>query len=305
MHKPPMDLLSLPGDFKIQIFKKLDWRNLKNLKLVCKDLYFVIEKNIRFLGRPKVYSLSITYDEIKISKVDYRFILTEDTWRGGLLKVVEFSNFTEIKELRLTNGLNGEYISIHYESYSSRDFSRYTFSTGLKNGRCYRDYPFVTIKNSRKFGILYDGNLLKMDSLGRFRLFEENGPCSVGKKIAMDFLTDNPMLEYEKAPTNVCKLIDIQITNHLLELRLLNPENTCVRKGFKLLFNKVYKYGVVRQKYYSKLFDKIKFNSNLVEKNNHDVYLISSSMKCSKCGVKHGNFILYDKDSKEFSITLH
>uniref|UniRef100_A0A0N5BKI8 DUF2156 domain-containing protein n=1 Tax=Strongyloides papillosus TaxID=174720 RepID=A0A0N5BKI8_STREA len=212
--------------------------------------------------------------KVKYPKLTIILLLTKNTWRGRPLKVVEFSSddeydiflnnidFKEIKKLRLTNGLDGEYISIYYESYSSRDFSRYTFSTGLKNGRCYRDYPFVTIKNSRKFGMLYDGNLLRMESPRRLGLFEENGPRSIGKKIAMDLLTDNSMLEYEKAPTNARKSLDIQITNHLLELGLLNPGNTCGRKGFKLLFNKVYKYGVVRQKYYSKLFDKIKFNSN-------------------------------------------
>uniref|UniRef100_A0A0N5BUW5 F-box domain-containing protein n=1 Tax=Strongyloides papillosus TaxID=174720 RepID=A0A0N5BUW5_STREA len=314
MDKPAMDLLSLPDDFKLQILKKLEWNTLKDVKLVCKKLYSLIERNIQSLDKPKVCSLSITYDGIKIFKVDYKFILTEDTWGSTNSKVIEFSNddeyekflknidLTEIQVLRFKNLLNGEYISVHYESDFGEGFSTYDFYVKLPNGKYNGKYFSTRVKNSEEFGILYDSNLLRKESLKKLGFFERNIPRSVGKKIAMGLITGNSILEYGNAPTDTRIPLYIQLTSHLFKLGLLNPENTCGRKGFKLLFNEVSKFGVSRQRLYRKFFDKIKFRNNFLEENNDERYSIMNSMTCSKCFSEHSNILFYHKSSRTLEI---
>uniref|UniRef100_A0A0N5BUW2 F-box domain-containing protein n=1 Tax=Strongyloides papillosus TaxID=174720 RepID=A0A0N5BUW2_STREA len=314
MDKPALDLLFLPDDFKIQIFKKLDWRSLKNLKLVCKNFCLLIEKNTQSLDRPKVYSLAIVHDGIKISKVEYKFIFTEDTWGSTNSKVIEFGNddeyekflkninFTKIKQLRLKNLLNKECISVRDNSKFGSDFRTYTFSAKLPNGRYCGEYLSIKIKNNKKFGILYDGSILRMDSLRKLGLFERYGSYSVGKKIAMDLLTGNPMLEYDNVPTGTHKLLYAQIMDHLFGLGFFSLENTCGCKRFKLLFREVSKFNVSRQKLYRTFFDQKRFNNKLVEVNNHNVFSIKSSMNCSKCGIEHENSIVYRKNSEKLCI---
>uniref|UniRef100_A0A0N5BUW3 F-box domain-containing protein n=1 Tax=Strongyloides papillosus TaxID=174720 RepID=A0A0N5BUW3_STREA len=317
MDKPAIDLLSLPDNFKLQILKKLDWTSLVKLKYVCRDLYFLIERNIRVLESPKVCSMKIYYIENEISGAYYRLMNTEGPRRYGSLKHVKFSNgeeyenflkridFTGIELFELGNLSNTEYIFVRYEDDSDKDFSTYTLSGRSQTGRFRYSYLSIVIKRSRKFGILYDSNILRKESLRKLGFFGNNRLRLVGKKIAMDLLTDNPMLEYENTPTVICKPLHVQIVNHLFELGLFNPENTCGRKGFTLVFHGLSKFGVLRERFYRKLFDKTKLNNNLVEENNDDVFSIKSSMNCSKCRVKHENSMIYYKNSKELSIMLH
>uniref|UniRef100_A0A0N5BYV7 F-box domain-containing protein n=1 Tax=Strongyloides papillosus TaxID=174720 RepID=A0A0N5BYV7_STREA len=310
MDKPAMNFVFLPGDLKLQIFKKLDWETLKDLKLVCKDFYILIGENTQFLDRPKVHSLLIVFDENKISRVSFMLVLTGE--RDGLAKDIEFSNddeyenflkkidVTKLRFLNFQNGANVEFVHVRCESFSGANSCKYTFSARLSNGRrCILHYLFVETKSSTEFGILYGCNFLKKDSLGKLGLFEGNGPHLVEKKITVDLLVGSPMLGYEIVPIDTRKLIDIQVMNHLFELGFFNPEDTCDRKQFILIFDKVYKFGVLRQNFYREFFDKITFNNNLIEKNNRNRYMIMSSMRCSKCGIEHQNSIYYRRDSKE------
>uniref|UniRef100_A0A0N5B2V9 Mut7-C domain-containing protein n=1 Tax=Strongyloides papillosus TaxID=174720 RepID=A0A0N5B2V9_STREA len=153
--------------------------------------------------------------------------------------------------------------------------------------------------------MIYDGNILRKESLRKLGFFENDGTRLVGKKIAMDLLTGNPILEYENSPTDTRKTLHVQTTNHLFKLGLFNPDNTCGRIRFTLIFQDLYKFGILRERFYRKLFEKINFNNNLMEENNDKVYSITSYMNCSKCGVKHENSLLYDKDLKELHITLN
>ena len=74
--------------------RKLDWETLKDLKLVCRDFYLTIAKNIQTLDRPKAYSMTIGYDGSKISSVLYRLMLTGNVGgRGSLKHVSSFSTF--------------------------------------------------------------------------------------------------------------------------------------------------------------------------------------------------------------------
>uniref|UniRef100_A0A0K0G061 F-box domain-containing protein n=1 Tax=Strongyloides venezuelensis TaxID=75913 RepID=A0A0K0G061_STRVS len=314
MDNPPVNFVSLPENLKLQIFKELDWQTLKNLKLVCKDFCLTIEANIKSLDRPKVYSMSIGYDGTKISSILYRLMLPEIIEGRGPLKTILFSsddegeNFlknidcTEIKGLCLRKGSNVEYISVHCQSYSGGDFSMYNFSTRLQNERSFKMRLYIRINSSGKFGILYDGDFLRNESLKKLGFFEKNGIHSVGKKIVMDLLTGYPMLEYKNANTSTRNPLDIQIMNHLFELGFFNPENTCGRQRFKLHFNEVAKFGYFGKNFYKRLLDKIKFNNNLVKGNNRNVYSVSSSIKCSVCGVEHEISILYRKKCKQLCI---
>uniref|UniRef100_A0A0K0FGR1 F-box domain-containing protein n=1 Tax=Strongyloides venezuelensis TaxID=75913 RepID=A0A0K0FGR1_STRVS len=317
MDNPEMDLLSLPDEFKLQIFKKLNWNILKNVKLVCKNFYLLIEKNIQSLDRPKANSVSICYKEDKISRVDYSLIVTEDTFLREPTKRVDFGNddnyekflknidFTEIKHLCLRNHSSKEFISVRYYCKFGSDFSTYNFSAKLPNGRYCRKYISFRIRNSKKFGILYDCTILSKESLRKLGLFERCGPYFVGKKIVMDLLTGNSMLEYENIPINTHKLLYAQIMDHLNELRFFSLENTCNHKRFKLFFHKTSKFEVFWKNFYREFFDQIRFNNKVVEINNHNVCsLKSSSIKCSICGIKHEYSIVYEKNSKTLCIQL-
>uniref|UniRef100_A0A0N5BI57 F-box domain-containing protein n=1 Tax=Strongyloides papillosus TaxID=174720 RepID=A0A0N5BI57_STREA len=314
MDEPTIDFVSLPENFKLQIFKELDWETLKNLKLVCKNFYLIIEKNIQSLDRPKAYSMSIGCYGTKITSVSYRLILTGNVGERGSLKTVFFNSYdesenflknidpTEIKEFCLINGSNREYVSVQCEIYHSENFFKYNFSTRFQNEKYFEIHLYNRINSSRKFGILYDGHFLKKESLRKLGLFEEDESHSVGRKIAMNLLTGNPMLKYENALTGAHNPLYIQIMKHLFEIGFFNLENTCNRNGFKLYFDEVSKFGVPRQKFFRKVFDKIKFNNSLVEEDNDYVYSIKSSMKCSKCGIEHRISVLYRKILKDLWI---
>uniref|UniRef100_A0A0N5CBN8 F-box domain-containing protein n=1 Tax=Strongyloides papillosus TaxID=174720 RepID=A0A0N5CBN8_STREA len=71
MDENEANLISLPDNFKVPIFKQLDWKTLKKLKSVCRDFYFVIERNIRRLARPKILSLLLDCDESGIPGACY------------------------------------------------------------------------------------------------------------------------------------------------------------------------------------------------------------------------------------------
>uniref|UniRef100_A0A0N5BTH8 F-box domain-containing protein n=1 Tax=Strongyloides papillosus TaxID=174720 RepID=A0A0N5BTH8_STREA len=71
--EPTINFLSLPENFQLQIFKKLDWKSLVNLKLVCRDFYFMIKRNIERLDRPKVDELEVVCDREKVGYFRYSF----------------------------------------------------------------------------------------------------------------------------------------------------------------------------------------------------------------------------------------
>uniref|UniRef100_A0A0N5CHN3 Protein kinase domain-containing protein n=1 Tax=Strongyloides papillosus TaxID=174720 RepID=A0A0N5CHN3_STREA len=96
-------------------------------------------------------------------------------------------------------------MSVDYENDSSENFSMYNFSARLPNRRFNRSYLSIEFEKSRKFGKLYDGNLLRKESLRKLGILRKNGIRSVGKGIAVDLLTGNPMLKYEDVPTDARK----------------------------------------------------------------------------------------------------
>uniref|UniRef100_A0A0K0FSD4 F-box domain-containing protein n=1 Tax=Strongyloides venezuelensis TaxID=75913 RepID=A0A0K0FSD4_STRVS len=318
MDKPAMDLLSLPDDFKLQILKKLDWKSLKDLKLVCRDLYFLIEQNVQSLDRPKVHTLSIGYDEIKVYRIGYSLMIDESIFLDAPTKRVEFNNdgeyenflksmdFTKIKVFSLYNVSKRGSIRIHKDLHSHEHYSSTcTVFAKLPKGKSRFETFFTIILTNKKLVIPYNCDLLRIQSLRRLGIFEGNKTSLVIKKIIMDILTGNPKLEYKSARTDNSKPLYIQITNQLFKLGLLNPENACVRKGFKLYFGGISKFDVLKQEFYRKFFGKIKFRDDLVVKDNGEGYSIMNSMACSKCDTEHKNFLFYSKSCGSLHIGFH
>uniref|UniRef100_A0A0K0G260 GIY-YIG domain-containing protein n=1 Tax=Strongyloides venezuelensis TaxID=75913 RepID=A0A0K0G260_STRVS len=136
-------------------------------------------------------------------------------------------DLNEIRMLYYENLLNGELLFVDYNSSLDEVFPRCDFYTRLPNGRFCFDYLSIRIEGSRKFGILYDGNLHRNESLKKLGLFERNETRLFRRKIAIDLIYGNSISEYVSAPTYARKSVDIQITNRLYKLGLLNPGNTC------------------------------------------------------------------------------
>uniref|UniRef100_A0A0N5BI58 F-box domain-containing protein n=1 Tax=Strongyloides papillosus TaxID=174720 RepID=A0A0N5BI58_STREA len=207
MDKLELNLLSLPDNFKLKIFKELDWKTLKNLKLVCRDFCFIIEKNIQCLDKPKS-CLEIFYNQYRPFRVGYDLKGSENTWTFQTSKVVEFSNdceyenflknkdFTRINHLFIENVANEGFIRLYNISCPSENFSTLDFSASLPNAIPSLEYLFIKIFITKGFRIPYNSNLLREQSLRKLGLYKENESSLVIKKIIMDILTNNPMLDY-------------------------------------------------------------------------------------------------------------
>uniref|UniRef100_A0A0K0G303 F-box domain-containing protein n=1 Tax=Strongyloides venezuelensis TaxID=75913 RepID=A0A0K0G303_STRVS len=321
MLKITMDFISLPDVFKLQILEELHWRDLNNLKLVCKDLYFIVVENIEKLDKPKVDYIHIYYSKDKIMGAYYALKHTENRLRSDTFKTVEFDDdheyecflknkdFTEIKILVFENRATEDIISIRDSDYDTCGiigeielfhemnlrFRKYCFYN-------VNDYRFhiaffnresepleITISSTEELRIQCDGNVLRKDSLRKWGLFEENGIRSVGKKIVTDLLTGNSLLEYENVSADINTPNFIQVTNHLYELGLFNLENLCNRKRIQLSFTVDGGFTVSDVDFYIEFFDMIKFNGNFVVENYGEQFYIWSSIDCSKCGVRHRN----------------
>uniref|UniRef100_A0A0N5BM70 F-box domain-containing protein n=1 Tax=Strongyloides papillosus TaxID=174720 RepID=A0A0N5BM70_STREA len=175
------NLLLLPDDFKLQIFKKLGWESLKELKLVCKDLYFLIERNIHCLDRPKISHLLVNCNYLGIRRFYYTITGTENPLTS-IEKVVEFENepkcflrnmdFTKIKDCHIDDYFfNGQHLCVSSENHLRGEFFTLNFSIKLLNGKFREILLSTNAKEYRHFGILNRGNLLTIDSLKNIGFF--------------------------------------------------------------------------------------------------------------------------------------
>uniref|UniRef100_A0A0K0G302 F-box domain-containing protein n=1 Tax=Strongyloides venezuelensis TaxID=75913 RepID=A0A0K0G302_STRVS len=318
-----MDLITLPEEYQLQIFEKLHWKDINNLKLVCKNFYFTVVKNIEKLDRPKMDYLHLYYTEDGISRVRYAALKhTENILTSEKLNVVEIGydceyesflrdkNFTEIKILVFENTMNGESICIRDSEYyideSVDDISTFYVYDIFFNRRYFCDvdnYRFhihsfsgmlgsltFTISSSEKLIIPYNDSVLRREFLRKWGLFKRNESHLFMKKITMDVITGNPLLEYGNTSNDSPAFI--QVTNHIYELRLFNLENLCNRKPIQLTFRVEGGFTALDEEFYREFSDKIKLNSNFVIEGDGNTSLIESSDNCSKCGVKHENAIL-------------
>uniref|UniRef100_A0A0K0FGQ7 F-box domain-containing protein n=1 Tax=Strongyloides venezuelensis TaxID=75913 RepID=A0A0K0FGQ7_STRVS len=314
--RPSMDFIDLPVDFKLQILKRFHWKDLNNLKLVCKNFYLTVVENVEKLDRPKVDCLKVCYGENKLLGADYDLKLTENLLTHGGLKHVEFSSdseyedflkdkdFTKIKELVLRDIENSTVVMVYDSSFVIGNISRYDFTISLSNGTPFSIPLYVSISSTKNLEIPYSDSVLRKESLKKMGLFERGGSRLVIKKILMDILTGNPMLEYQNISNDSAEPMFIHITNNLCELGFLKLENRCDSKQFKLCFFGSDKFGVLEKEFYRNLFGKIKYGNDLVVEDNDERYYILNSINCSKCGTQHKNFILYEKSFRAFHIHI-
>uniref|UniRef100_A0A0N5BKI6 F-box domain-containing protein n=1 Tax=Strongyloides papillosus TaxID=174720 RepID=A0A0N5BKI6_STREA len=318
MDKPAMDFISLPDDCKVQIFKELNWKDLVNLKLVCRDFYFTIEGNIQALDRPKVHSLRMFCGKYRPINVEYILWNTEHIiFRPGARKNARFKNtfeynnflrdksFTSVVRLAFNNIANTIVIKRFHSNLFSENHYKYHINITLSNRTSRLEPLSITISSTKKFLIPYNSNHLRRQCLRKWGLFKENGSILVMKKIIMDILTGNPFLEYNNTSTNSTKPFFIQISNLLYELGHFNPENRCNGGELKLSLRGAGEFTDLDDKFYRKFFGKMKFKYNTsLGKSGDKCRLIYNYLKCSKCGTDHINAIVNERFSEEKYILL-
>uniref|UniRef100_A0A0N5CGS2 F-box domain-containing protein n=1 Tax=Strongyloides papillosus TaxID=174720 RepID=A0A0N5CGS2_STREA len=314
-----MNSIGLPVELQLKIFKELSWKDVKNLKFVCKELHSTIVKNIETLDRPNVDYLHIYYTEDKISRVRYALKNNQNIWRIENLKVAVFGDdheyedflkdkdFTEVKFLAFENTMNGEMICLKDSDYNACgvindigafreirlfvdgyhfcNLDNYYFHIYLSN-RTWRPLE-VTISSPEKLRMPYSGSVLRKESLRKWGLFERDGSRLIMNKITMDIITSNPLLEYGNTSTDSPAFI--QVTNHLYELGLFNLENLCNRKPMQLTFTVYGGLTALDEEFYREFSDKIKFNGNFVVEDNDKMFLIENFGNCLKCHAEHRN----------------
>uniref|UniRef100_A0A0N5BFX9 Uncharacterized protein n=1 Tax=Strongyloides papillosus TaxID=174720 RepID=A0A0N5BFX9_STREA len=141
-----------------------------------------------------------------------------------------------------------------------------------------------------------------MKSLRKFGLFGKNESNSVVKKIVMDVVTGNPILQYESTSTDTTKTIFIQILNHLNQHGFFNLKNICDGRHVKLHFKGVGEATVLEKEFIKELYNEKKIKNSLANEINDNGYCLEDSIKCSKCGKEHKYSLLCDKYSREFYI---
>uniref|UniRef100_A0A0N5BQE6 F-box domain-containing protein n=1 Tax=Strongyloides papillosus TaxID=174720 RepID=A0A0N5BQE6_STREA len=309
-----MDLISLPKELKLQILKKLYWKDLKNLKLVCKDLYFTVVDNIEKLDRPNrpdVGYLKIYYSENKILGVDYKSRHSRINLRDRVVLHTEFSDeyeceifikhkdFTKIEKLIFEDVTNSAVITVE-DTYTTNGY-RIDVSLSDRTSEPLK----ITISSCNRLRIPYNGNIFRKESLRKMGLFERDGHRLVIKKIIMDIITGGPMLEYGNTSTDTNRPISIQITYQLCELGLFNLENRCKNEMLSFCIYWSGESEVLEEEFYRELYDKIKFNDSSVKDIDFQSYPSFISTKCSKCGNSHGNFIFFNESRKCLNIDLY
>uniref|UniRef100_A0A0N5C6X9 F-box domain-containing protein n=1 Tax=Strongyloides papillosus TaxID=174720 RepID=A0A0N5C6X9_STREA len=306
MDEPKGDFLSLPVVFKLQIFERLHWKDINCLQLVCKDFYLKVVENRERLDREEVNYLKVYYTENKILKVDYKTMCPVLGLEGIVSRCIEFSNnyeydyffrnkkITDMKELVFENTINGEIINLTNIGYHM-DFTLdnyYSFEISLSNGEFFSS-PLrrFEISTTEEIAIPYNGTILKKEFHRKISLFERNGSLLVMKKIAMDIITGDPLMEYENTSSAIAEPIFTSIANHLSELRFFKFENRCGGERLRLFFYGADKFDVLEKIFYRKFFNKINYGDELMVNNRETNYSITNSTNCPECDTQHENRI--------------
>uniref|UniRef100_A0A0N5BQV9 F-box domain-containing protein n=1 Tax=Strongyloides papillosus TaxID=174720 RepID=A0A0N5BQV9_STREA len=300
MDEPKGDFLSLPVVFKLQIFERLHWKDINCLQLVCKDFYLTVVENRERLDREEVNYLKVDYMRIKYSKSTTKQCALYSVWKIEFSNDYEYDYFlrnkkiTDIKELVFENTINGEIINVMNIGYHM-DFildNYYSFEISLSNGEFFSS-PLrrFEISTTEEIAIPYNGTILKKEFLRKISLFERDGSLLVMKKIAMDIITGDPLMEYENTSSVIAEPIFTSIANHLSELRFFKFENRCGGKRLRLFFYGADKFDVLEKEFYKKFFNKINYGDELMVNNRETNYSITNSTNCPECDTQHENRI--------------
>uniref|UniRef100_A0A0N5BM74 F-box domain-containing protein n=1 Tax=Strongyloides papillosus TaxID=174720 RepID=A0A0N5BM74_STREA len=318
-----MEFINLPEDFKLQIFKELQWKDINNLKLVCRDFYFIITKNIEQLDREELNCLTIYYDKNKIIKVEYRQVSNNELDINDILRSIEFNDDNEyeiflrnrkiinIKELIFENITKGDTITIRdYEYY----YFNINYDTSTTTNRAYeiclsKEYgacnACLTISSINKIiEIPYNTGTLKKELLEKMSIFKKDNYYLIISKIVLDILTNDPMLKHENISTintNIEPIFSNLIIN-MHKLGFLEFENNgrCSSKELYLCYSGEHEINAEEKKFYTELFNEIKHEDQLliIEERNFD---IENFKICLECGARHINKITLE-DSNNYRI---
>uniref|UniRef100_A0A0N5BI55 F-box domain-containing protein n=1 Tax=Strongyloides papillosus TaxID=174720 RepID=A0A0N5BI55_STREA len=315
MDEPTMSLLSLPDELMLPILKELRWRDLNNFKLVCRKFYLTIVKNIEKLDRPRVEHLKIFYDENKIFGADYSSMYFEIIEGHMVPHHVEFSNdreyedflkdkdFTQIKNLVFENITNGEIICVT-NTYDILRGGHCEYFSLISLSDTTSELLEITISNTKEFRIPYNGVLLKKESFKKMGLFERGRSQLFIKKIMMDILTGDPMLEYETTLGDTSEPIYIQIIHQLFKIGFFDLKKRCDIGRFSFHIHWNGGPAVLGEDFYRDLYEKIRLNNGSVEDVDFGLDDDLVFMRCSKCGYNHTNMVYYDESVKHIEICL-
>uniref|UniRef100_A0A0N5CDX1 F-box domain-containing protein n=1 Tax=Strongyloides papillosus TaxID=174720 RepID=A0A0N5CDX1_STREA len=305
-----MEFFSLPDVLQLRILKELHWEDVNNLKLVCRDFYLTIVKNIEKLDKPKVEYLKIVFDEWEIYRVEYSSKCFEVLIEDMPPHHADFSNnheyedflkdkdFTGIKSLVFENIDGGKVmIVVNTNDYMDEapDSDNYFSEMSLRDTTS--ESLQITVSRAKEFRIPYNGILLKKESLAKMGLFEEDGLYLIMKQITMDVIADSPMAKYGNTSTVVTKPVYAQIMDHVCDYR-------CVIEEFEFSIRRRGGLVVTQERFYKKLFE-TRFGNDSIENFVSGEYEKEVFMECSKCGGSHINYIVYDEFQKDIDIWLH
>uniref|UniRef100_A0A0N5B770 F-box domain-containing protein n=1 Tax=Strongyloides papillosus TaxID=174720 RepID=A0A0N5B770_STREA len=336
-----MDFLSLPENFQLQILKELDWKSLVNLKLVCRSLYFTIERNIEHLDRPKLGELEVICKRGKVKRLDYTLKNSNSHILETQRKIYFAKNkeqynrflkerdFTEVERLELFKewicdcSANEYYKHIKKENVVLLEINPHEFEfDGYHFNICedvetigditFDQYGverrFITIGTLSDAGwrkICYD-SCIKPNSLQELGFFEENGSKLIAVKLVMAHLTSNPNFNYNNVSTDRERPLHMEISECLFKYNYFNFEGRCNRKEIYFIFGLDFpSFSDFEKNFYREIFDKVKFGNNFEEFNgDFGSWLIETTMNCRKCGKKHLNRALFAIYESQWEILL-
>uniref|UniRef100_A0A0N5B771 F-box domain-containing protein n=1 Tax=Strongyloides papillosus TaxID=174720 RepID=A0A0N5B771_STREA len=317
--EPTINFLSLPENFQLQILKKLDWKSLVILKHVCRDFYFMIEKNMEHLDKPKVGELMIFCGHEKVKRLYYTLKhqnphLFIANWKCYTPKNNEQYNrflkerdFTEVKELRFHNHDKFETVRIVEHRPHENEFDGHFFHIRYSEKYVFNDLETtytIGISSTTDWRRLYYDSYMKSNFLQEKGFFEENGTKLIATKLVVDCLIGNTNLMYNSISTDSERLLHMEISRSIFNYNYFNFEGRCKSEKILIIFE-LDSFSDLERNFYSNIFDKVKFGNNLVEINDdYEECRIGTAMVCQKCKAKHLNCIVFSKDDHQLKIIL-
>uniref|UniRef100_A0AAF5D5J5 F-box domain-containing protein n=1 Tax=Strongyloides stercoralis TaxID=6248 RepID=A0AAF5D5J5_STRER len=326
-----MDFLSLPEPFRIQVLKNIDWKSLKNAKLVSKEMYFTIEANHHLMNKPQVKSLGIycdkKVDEKEVIRVRFN-IFSEDYFLNRRLKVIHFEdlkeyehflrefNFSIIDYLHFRISESSDVIRIFNKYYTGGNYIETVVfdDTGEIGKKSANDFSSL-ISKIKDVGKMYltlnfpqqslpdDFIFPKMGSLKELSIEEKSGTRLITSNMITNIIDNNPEMDFLKISSE-SKSLYMKTSEHIFESKALNMENRCDFTPFEVSFFNLTNFTLSEETFYRELFNKFNNRNNFEEKSDNGNYNFKNTMECLKCRDTHSNFISYNHSSKVVKIIL-
>uniref|UniRef100_A0A0N5BQD9 F-box domain-containing protein n=1 Tax=Strongyloides papillosus TaxID=174720 RepID=A0A0N5BQD9_STREA len=328
-----MDFELLPDDYKIQIFKKLDWNSVMNTRLVCKSFYFAIGKNITSFDRPKIHTLGVCYDTLNdnklMIKVNFAKYSSVNNYRNSTWTTIFFDNMVEYEYFLYTFDFS-RLLSLEFRNKGKSEFERSINGSYL--GRQYVECVYTVYERETEINSSFDKfiqffsgttkevasisyevkhaddpinfEFLKKKSLTAFDAFNEANSRAIIKKAVNNIITNNPSLHYIHLSTNGDGNLYKEVTKYVYDHEALNYLNRCTNRKFTLFFTGVVSFTSVDVDFYKKLFSKIMVGNNTEIENGDEDYVFETALECPQCKIKHSNSVLFSQFMKLIVVSL-